>query len=183
MTFRPCPKPEATQPKPRKWLPKNRTPIARKTFLPRSTTRIPSMNRRATERRQRHYRKVIGSAFNKELRYKAYLRSKGLCECDECREIRKVLTTNYMKGQSYSTEWETERVALAFAEIPCWFVKSGGEPWRRFRSRDGETHHTGYRLFGDENPAEIDLVQFAWKQCHQRIESEHGTRRRFLKGK
>lgn len=172
-----------------KW---RRRAIARAKGKPRRA--IPKVNVRATKRRNLNYRKVISSDFHKQLRYQAYLRSKGLCECAECRGIRKEVTTAYVRGigepeltalAQYAVpaaKWSIERIAHAFEEIPVWFTKKGGEPWRRFRSDRGEVHHTSYAYFGQENPAELSKLEFTWDDCHQRIEAEHGTRRRFLKG-
>ena len=70
----------------------------------------------------------------------------------------------------------------AITPLEVWFTRTGSEPWRRFRSDDAELHHDDYLLFGESNPAELSHVRLMRKACHQRIESEHGTRRRFLKG-
>lgn len=154
-------------------------------------TKVKERNEKRIARKAASYRKVIASDFHRRLRYLAWERSHGTCECAECVKIRKMMMTAYVRGFGehdpvkafalYPTTWTKERVALAFAEIPIWFVKGGGAAWRRFRSDRGETHHTGYRLFGEENEAELELVQFTWDVCHQRIEAEHGSRRRFLK--
>lgn len=142
-------------------------------------TKIPQRNEKRIAKRAKKYRAVIASAFHKQLRYKAWERSNGRCECDECREIRQKY---HQQNEATRQQWTRERISFAFAIIPIWFTNTAGEPWRRFRSKDGELHHTDYLLFGDENPAELEHVQFTWKTCHQRIESEHGTRRRYLKG-
>ena len=132
-------------------------------------------NRRRQARRAQHYRQVLTSDFHKKLRYDAFMRSGGLCECAECAKIRKEPYPRLLE--------ETARIRHAWTPIPVWFTKRGGEPWRRFRSTDGETHHDSYKFFGDENPAELELVRWVWKVCHQRIEAEFGTRRLFLTGK
>ncbi len=143
--------------------------------MARSTKPVPQFNKARITRKAKAYAAVLRSGFHKMLRYLAYQRSGGFCECEECVEIRS-------GARAALGERSAERITLAFAEIPCWFTKGGSEPHLRFRSTDGELHHTSYKFFGDENPAEIAFVQFTWKSCHQRIESEHGTRRRFLQG-
>ena len=184
MTFSPAPKPTPRPKKVRKPLPRS--------WLKRGTKAIPRRNEKRIARKNVAYRKVIASDFHKKLRYDAYLRSGGLCECAECVKIRKVMTTAYVRGigetdtlaalAHYPRTWPADRVKLAFTEIPVWLTRKGGEPWQRFRSKDGELHHNSYALFGDENPDELRLVRFVWKECHRRIEAEHHTRRRYLKG-
>ncbi len=176
MSFRPCPKPQPTMPKPRKWLPRATKPLKR-SWAKRSTKPVRERNERRIARKAKQYRVTIGSNFNRELRYLAYQRSGGLCECPVCMEWRKA----FAKGGEFRTE-DAAAITLAHTEIPCWFVAGGGKPWRRFRSTDGELHHGSYKYFGQENPAELDEVEWTWKVCHRRIESEHGTRRRFLSG-
>lgn len=150
--------------------------IAKARAKPRvARTPVKQRNERAIARRHANYRSVIASDFNKQLRYKTFVRSGGLCECDECVAIR--------TDPSERLVMFPERIALAFAEIPVWFTKKGGEPWRRFRSNDGELHHLNYKYFGDENPDELRFVRWVWTSCHQRIEAEHGTRRRYLSGR
>lgn len=168
----------------RAWQDRSRKPIARKAYLPRATKPIPQVNVRATSRRGVRYRQVISSAFHKELRYRAFVRSGGLCECEECVQIRATNAAAFVhRHLRPGTAWTLERITRAFTQIPVWFTKKGSEPWMRFRSNDGETHHTSYHLFGEENFAELELVQWTWESCHHRIEAEHGTRRRFLKGR
>lgn len=144
----------------------------------RSRTPVKKRNEGRIARKAKAYRRVIASPFNKELRYRRREISGDLCECTECWTIRQ----DPRPGER-SEIWTADRVALAFTPIPCWFVSGGGEPFRRFRSTAGEMHHVSYKFFGDENPAEIDQVRWMWKECHRRIEAEHGTRRRFLSGK
>ena len=178
----------ASPAKVRRYLLRNTKPIARgkplraKKWLARGTKPIPARNEARIRRKAKAYAKVIASDFHKRLRYDAYLRSGGLCECAECREIRGTSLAAFAGGAAIVLDWSAERIALAFAEIPVWLTKKGGEPWRRFRSTDGEVHHTSYHLFGEENPAELELVQWTWDGCHHRIEAEHHTRRRFLRG-
>lgn len=143
-----------------------------RTPLPRSTKRLPAVNVRRQTRRRANYRKVLASDFHKRLRYRVWERSGGLCECSECSAIR----GGEHEGHSF------ERVAAAHRSIEVWFTKAGGEPWKRFRCSEAETHHVSYALFGDENDDELRLVLFVWKECHRRIEATFGTRRRFLKG-
>ena len=175
MSFRPCPKPERTLPKPRKWLPRSTKPLKRTALQPRNSA-PRKRNEGRIAKKAKHYRAVIGSDFNRRLRYRAYERSGGLCECDLCHDIRSLTMSRAAVGADAG---EIER---AHTEIPCWFTRKGSEPHLRFRSKDGELHHESYAKFGDENPDELRLVRWVWKSCHQRIESEHGTRRRFLKG-
>lgn len=104
------------------------------------------------------------------MRYAAFLRSGGLCECAPCVAIR----AGQVAGVSL------ERIAHAFAEIPVWFVNGGGEAWKRFRSTAGELHHKSYKYFGQENPAELEVVSWTWGVCHGAIESQHPTRRTTL---
>ena len=174
MTFRPCPKPQPREKKPPKRLPRNRAPIAR-AWLKHGTKPIPTVNRKATARRAKKYRTVLASDFHKRLRYDACQRSKGLCECDACRALRLIHMTQDVRF--------TPEMERAWTRIPVYFTNRGGEGYKRFRSKDGELHHDSYKFFGDENPAELQHVRWVHKSCHQRIESEHGTRRRFLKGR
>ncbi len=176
MSFSPCPKPQPAAPKPRKWLPRATKPISR-AWLKRGTKKIPQMNRRAVERRAKKYRTVIASPFNKLLRYRAYQRSGGFCECEMCHDIRSLTMSRAAVGADAG---EIER---AHTEIPCWFTRKGSEPHLRFRSKDGELHHKSYRFFSEENPEELKHVLWIWKSCHARIESQHNTRRRYLRGK
>lgn len=158
--------------------------IAKAKWKPRP--KVKARNELRIARKAKAYRTVIASDFHKRLRYEAWERSKGLCECNECVTIRKATTKMYLGLAPFinTLHWSITRVEFAYTEIPVWFVRGGMmEPWRRFRSREGETHHTGYRLFGLEDPAEIELVLWVWKACHQRIEAKHSTRRRFLTGK
>lgn len=127
-------------------------------------TQVKRRNETRIARKAKAYRKVLASDFHKQLRYLAFQRSGDVCECDECRDG--------VRNRGKIPEG-----------IPVWFTKGGGAPWKRLRSKDGELHHTSYHFFGDENPAELQHVRWVWKECHQRIESEHGTRRRFLRGK
>lgn len=135
--------------------------------------KVKERNEKRIARKAANYRKVIASAFHKELRYVAYLRSHGYCECELCREIRNGEHSGTMPPNG-------DEIALAYTYIPCWFTKKGGKDFQRFRSKDGELHHLNYKYFGDENWEELDYVLFVRKSCHQRIESERGTRRRFL---
>lgn len=160
-------------------------------------TPVKQRNEARIKRKAVAYRKVIASPFNRELRYKAYARSGGMCECDQCTEIRATIEVEnrftldwgFASDRFADTQWTRGEVAAAFTPIPCWFVSGGGAPWRRFRSTDGELHHAGakgkaaYSLFGQENPDELALVQWTWKSCHARIEAKFGTRRRFLHGR
>lgn len=149
---------------------------------PRKPLRKVNPQRQA--KRLQAYRKVMASDFHKQLRYAAFLRSGGLCECERCVAIRKRNTTAFGIPEGAWIKpaggmWASDEVT-AHSEIPVWFTKRGGEPWQRFRSKDGDTHHTSYKHFGDENPDELRLVQWVWRDCHKRIESEHNTRRRYL---
>lgn len=151
---------------------KHRKPLKR-SALPRNRKPIKQRNEKRIAKKAASYRKVIASDFHKRLRYAAYLRSGGACECTQCVAIRAGRTR--LVG-------DAEDVQGAYGRIPVWFTKSGAEPHKRFRSDAGEIHHMSYKFFGDENLDELALVRWVWKSCHQRIESEHGTRRRFLKG-
>ncbi len=170
---------------------KPRKPIARTSWLPRSAKPIPQRNEKRIARKAVGYRKVIASDFHKKLRYDAFLRSGGLCECERCAKIRRTIVPENVFTLSWGfpdqrfadTPWTRGEVERAYTPIPVWFTKKGGEPWRRFRSTLGETHHTSYKFFGEENPAELEFVEWQWDSCHQRIEAEKGTRRRFLKGR
>ena len=174
MTFSPVPKPAPREQKPRKWLPRATKPLKR-SWLKHGTKPIPKMNRRATERRAVKYRKVLASDFHKELRYLAWRRSDGLCECDECIRLRVLSPADCRAlGPACASAWEI---------IPIWFANSGRKLYQRFRSTDGELHHLSYVHFGDETLAELRHVRWVWKSAMRRIESEHGTRRRYLRGK
>lgn len=164
------PKPPKTEKRPRKWLWRSARPIQRSPLRP-SAKAIPKINRRRVERKAKAYRKVIGSDFHKQLRYLAFQRSGGLCECGRCVEVRR-----------HPEQWDHHARDTAYSDIGCWFTVRGGAPYKRFRSKLGELHHESYKLFGRENPQEMQYVQWVHKSCHQRIEAEHGTRRRFLRG-
>jgi hypothetical protein len=131
-------------------------------------------NEKNIAKRAAKYRKVLASDFHKQLRYRAWMRAAGRCECTECRTLR--------EGPWKTIPTDGERLLMAWEPIPVWFVQRGGEPYKRFRSTEGEIHHTSYRLYGDENPDELKLVRWMWKAHHQAIEREHGTRRRYLAG-
>jgi hypothetical protein len=169
-----CPKPEKVL-KPRKYLPKP-TRSLKRSWLKRGTKQIPQRNEKRIARKYASYRKVLASDFHKLLRLRAWARSGGLCECDLCRDIRSLTMS---KAAVMADAGELQR---AHTEVPVWFTNKGGDSWKRFRSTDGELHHRSYKYFGDENDAELGQVLWVWKSCHQRIEAEHGTRRRFLKG-
>ena len=144
-------------------------------------TALAKRNVQRAAKRTKVYRTVIASDFHKQLRYTAFLRSGGLCECESCALIRRQ-TGEDRRLHRPDTLYAPALVEMAFASIPVWFTKRGAEPWQRFRSTDGELHHTSYRHFGAENLDELRLVQWVWRDCHQRIEAEHGTRRTFLRG-
>lgn len=154
--------------------------LKRTAWSPRSTKPIPKVNVRATKRRNLNYRTVIGSDFHRQIRYAAFLRSGGRCECSACTALRAPdsMLVVWGSGSSARAQIREER-DRAVTPIPVWFTKGGGEPWRRFRSRDGELHHDSYKFFGDENPAELEVVRWVWKSCHQRIEAERGSARRY----
>lgn len=159
----------------RAWQNRSRRPLARTPLMRR--TPLAESNPARAARKMRAYRAVLASAHHKQLRYRAWQRSGGLCECEEC-----VLIRGNPGPRLYGQLITDERRRLAFTEIPVWFVKGGGEPWRRFRSKDLELHHDSYALFGEQNPDELRLVRITWKSCHRRIEAMHGTRRRYLRG-
>lgn len=202
VTFSPAPKPGATPRVRKPWAERYRdeiralTPeqrqerfgfkprkaITRKKYLPRSRKPIPQVNVRAARRRNVNYRKVIASDFHKKIRYEAYLRSGGLCECDQCAKIRTIAVSYDAAMDAAVHGFTRDQIDAAFTPTPVWFTKKGGEPSRRFRSRDGEFHHDSYRLFGQENPEELNLGRWTWKVCHRRIEATHHTRRRFFAG-
>lgn len=154
----------------RSWLTRGTTPL-------RSRTPIAKVNRARQAKRRAAYAKVLRSDFHKRLRYQAWERSRGRCECEDCVLIRGN-TTHRLYGEIISDE----RRRAAWAEIPVWFATRGGEPWRRFRCDEGETHHLTYQFFGQENPVELQHVRFVWINCHRRIEAENHTRRTYLRG-
>ena len=178
--------------KTRAWQDRSRRPLARKAFwksgkgqLVRRTA-MARQNVRQAARRAKAYRKVLASDFHKQLRYAAFLRSGGLCECEQCVGIRKRNATAFGIPEGAWIKpaggmWASDEVT-AHSEIPCWFTKCGKEPWQRFRSTDGELHHTSYKYLGKENPDELRLVQWVWRDCHKRIEAKYSTRRRYLQG-
>ena len=168
-----CPKPAKAEKKRPKWLKRSMKPIKR-SALKSSRKPIRQRNEKRIARKYAEYRKVIASDFHKELRYLAWRRSDGLCECDECIRLRVLSPADCRAlGPACASAWEI---------IPIWFANSGRKLYQRFRSTDGELHHLSYVHFGDETLAELRHVRWVWKSCHQRIEAEHGTRRRFLKG-
>lgn len=135
--------------------------------------KVRERNEKRIARKAKAYRTVLASAFNRLLRYTAFVRGGGLCECPQCVGLR--------KGERAS-ELTMDGV-IAWTPIEVWFNAGGRAPHYRFHSTEGELHHISYKYFGDENPDEINQVIFVHKGCHRRIESEHGTRRRFLRGK
>lgn len=160
-----------------------RKAIARKKYLPRATKPIPQRNEKRITRKAIAYRKVIGSDFHKKLRYDAFLRANGLCECDRCATIRRMAPSYEEAIIAALAGYTREQIEAAFTPTPVWFTRKGGEPWRRFRSTDGEVHHDGYRYFGQENPEELRVVRWTWDAHHREIEAKFGTRRRFLSGR
>ena len=141
---------------------------------------MPRVNARRQARRRLNYATVIRSDFHKRLRYLAWERSGGFCECVECwRALGNIQAGRPKPGLTIR---QLEAIVRAETRIHVWFVNSGRAVWHRFRCDTAEIHHMSYALFGDENPAELALVRFVWKECHQRIEAAHHTRRRFLKG-
>lgn len=144
--------------------------IAKAKWKPRP--KVKARNELRIARKAKAYRTVIASAFHKELRYVAYTRSNGFCECHRCAGARR-----------HPEQYDERAREVAITEILCWFTKKGGADFERFRSKDGELHHLNYRFFGEANWAELDVVQWVHKDCHRRIEAEHSTRRRFLTGK
>ncbi len=165
----------------RAWLDRSRKPLTRGAFWKTRTGQLlrrTAMKQRNVERRARRakqYRAVLVSDFHKQLRYAAYLRAGGLCECDRCVALRSP-THQAMTAEGFSEQLQ------AATPIPVWFTVKGSDPWRRFRSSDGEIHHDSYKHFGKENPDELRLLRWVWKTCHQRIEAEHNTRRHWLAG-
>lgn len=159
--------------------------IAKQRAKPRAVRKpIAKRNEKRIARKYAAYRKVLASAFHKKLRYAAYERSGGLCECESCRTIQRSVAKMYGRD-AYGSPlplYDPERITMACTTIPIWFANGKGEGWQRFRSDAGELHHDSYAMFGDENPDELTRVRFVWKECHKRIESEHGTRRRYLAG-
>jgi 5-methylcytosine-specific restriction endonuclease McrA len=68
MSFTPCPKPAPREKKPRKPLPRNTKPIARFSWLKPSSKKIPERNEQKRARREKAYRKFIGSSVWKAIR-------------------------------------------------------------------------------------------------------------------
>lgn len=150
--------------------------------------KVRGRNEKRIARKAKAYRTVLASDFHKRLRYEAFLRSRGYCECEQCVGWRKRNTVDWVvfpdevaKPTWGTVEWYERE--LAHSTIPVWFTNKGGESHRRFRSTDGELHHRDYAMFATENPAEIEHVLWVHKVCHQRLEAKHSTRRRFLTGK
>jgi|SRR6185437_2245470 len=144
-------------------------------------TKVKSINPRATKRRHERYTKLIRSDFNLRLRYAAWDRSNGLCECETCAYWR---GADCLSLLSIVTDMAQEaEINAAFTPPAVWFTKGGTEPHKRFRSTEGQLHHLprGYTLTERESPEAIKHVRWMWKGCHERIESALGTRRRFLK--
>ena len=188
MTFQPVPKPAARSESEKRvdaltkaWKRKDRwraKAIAKAKGKPRPKVR--ERNEARIKRKAKAYRAVIASDFHKRLRYLAWERSGGYCECDECVMWRGRIG----RSDPYEvTNEERDDAVAALTPFLCWFVNGGGAPHRRFRSNDAELHHDNYRLFGEENLAELAHVRLTWKAHHRRIEAEHSTRRRFLTGK
>lgn len=133
---------------------RNRKPIARKSWLPRSTKPIPQINKRATERRQKAYRAHLASAYWREIRRQAFQRDQGLCWCPDCVQGRK------------------DGVADAFEPIDAWFDTKG-------RPHGFDTHHVTYIRFGREELADVLTMKPAH---HRALEVRTGIRKRFLRG-
>ncbi len=68
MTFTPAPKPAPREKKPRKPLPRPTKPIARYSWLAQSTKPIRQLNPEAKARRDKAFRKFLGSALWKRIR-------------------------------------------------------------------------------------------------------------------
>lgn len=161
-----APKPPPREPKPPKRL--------KRSWLKRGTKPLPKVNRVRQERKRASYAKVLRSDFHKRLRYLAYERSRGFCECAECVRERRSAYKIVPPG------WKL--FGIARMKIPVWFTQTGTMPHQRFRSTEGELHHDSYHLFGKENPEELALVRWVWKSCHRRIEAATGKRHHFLAG-
>lgn len=168
------PKPVKVE-KVRKYLPRSTKPLKR-SWLKRGTKPIKQRNEARIARKAKAYRAVLAAEWHKKLRYAAYERScstgRSLCECEQCHLCR-------VFGLGVDNKRDVE---LAWREITIYFDHAAPPVWKRFHSKDGELHHMSYKHFGDENPAELHQVRWVHKSCHRRIEAEHGTRRRFLKG-
>lgn len=163
---------------------RQRKPLKAKAWMKRGTKPLQSrapiakVNRARQAKRYAAYRKMIASPFNKQLRVRAFERSGGLCECEDCTLIRGNKT-----GRLYGAMIADERRRMAWTPVPAWFVAGGAEPWRRFRSTAGQLHHLRYSRAEREDPEALQDVQWTWTACHYRIEAEHSTRRNYLRGK
>lgn len=176
----------------RAWQDRSRKPLSRKAFWQTKKgtglrrVAMKQRNEARIAKRAKQYRTVLASDFHKQLRYRAWERAGGLCECARCVEIRKrnAVAFGVEEGawiKPAGGMWASDEVT-AHSVIPVWFTKRGGEPYKRFRSTEGEIHHTTYKYLGKENPDELRFVKWMRKTCHQRIEAEHNTRRLWLVG-
>lgn len=148
--------------------------IARQRAKPRKPRKpLPKRNERRAAKRLTAYRKMIASDFQKRLRYEAFCRSGGLCECEQC-----VAWRRDPRGAAALLPLNE----APFIPIPVWFVRGGAPIWKRFRSQHGELHHLRYSRAEREDPGAIEDVRWCWKECHRRIEASHGTRRAYLRG-
>jgi hypothetical protein len=126
-------------------------------------------------RKRKAYAARLRKSDWKLLKYLAYQRSNGLCECETCAYARKL-------GERFARRATTraEYVQYEASQIPVavWFVKGGGAI--HLRMRGGSLHHVTYARFGSER---LEDVRFMHVAHHAAVEREHGTRRRYLAGK
>lgn len=158
-----------------------RTPMTRKTPLKRSAigrgkgpslrrTPLRKVNAERMARRRKAYAERLRKPDWKELRYQAWQRSGGLCECGECQKWRRSTRPASEMTADQLIAWHE-----SVTPVEIWFVKSGKSPAERFRG--GSTHHLTYARLGHER---IEDIQFCHKAHHDAIEAQHGYRRRYL---
>ena len=151
----PIPKPIASPRKVRRYLMRSTKPIQRRTWLKRSAKPIPQRNVKRQARRLKEYRKHLGSPYWFAMRYAAFKRDGGLCQCPDCIEYRKV------------PECDADETTVV-----CWFDIRG-------RVHGFETHHTTYARFGRER---LSDVLTTIPSHHRKLEALSGKRAKFLRG-
>ena len=145
---------QSSLPRRRRWISRNTKPIARRSWLKRSLKPIPQVNVARLARRVKVYQAHMASVYWFALRYAAFKRDGGLCQCPDCITFRK---------DGGSPE-ETR--------VECWFDTRG-------KVHGFDTHHTTYARFGHELLSDVLTMIHAH---HRKVEREKGFRKHWLRG-
>lgn len=159
---------------------KRKAPMKRGTKRLATRTPMKKRNEARIAKLAKLYAARLRRADWKLLRYQAWERSKGLCECEMCRETRKKAMRAYVENigeVTHTAGLPIEQVDEAFAPVEIHFTSGGGAPHLRFRG--GSLHHLTYARLGSER---LEDVQFMHKHHHAAVEAQYGTRRRYLNG-